>query len=84
MRYVRSAKLLIGIIFVFTQSMTAKSYKVDLPKITLDQKATKNKKSWTFIVYIAANNDLFELAFRDLEEMSKVGSNEHFNSRIEK
>lgn len=35
------------------------------------------KANWTFMVYIAGDNDLFEFVQRDLKEMAKVGSNEH-------
>src|SRR5579871_5047919 len=36
-------------------------------------------KPWTFLVYMAAANDLNEQALTDLKEMSKVGSNQNIN-----
>lgn len=37
------------------------------------------KKPWTFLVYLAAANDLNPFASLDLQEMMKVGSNAHIN-----
>jgi len=37
------------------------------------------KKPWTFLVYLAAANDLNQFASLDLQEMMKVGSNENVN-----
>ena len=36
-------------------------------------------KEWTFMVYIAADNDLNRFSIRNLEDMSKVGSNKNLN-----
>ncbi len=36
-------------------------------------------KPWTFLVYLAAANNLNEFADRDLAEMMKMGSNDHIN-----
>ena len=36
-------------------------------------------KEWTFMVYIAADNDLNRFSTRNLEDMSKVGSNKNLN-----
>lgn len=38
-----------------------------------------DKKSWTFLVYIAGDNNLAKYADLDLREMMEVGSNEHVN-----
>jgi len=37
------------------------------------------KKEWTIILYIAADNDLAPFSIRNIKQMAKVGSNEHFN-----
>lgn len=37
------------------------------------------KKDWTFIAYIAADNDLRSFASRNIKQMASVGSNEHIN-----
>lgn len=37
------------------------------------------KKNWTFIVYIAADNDLRSFAARNIKQMATIGSNEHIN-----
>lgn len=39
----------------------------------------QDKKKWTFIVYIAADNDLKGFAARNIKQMSAIGSNEHIN-----
>ena len=36
-------------------------------------------KEWTFMVYIAADNDLNRFSTRNLEDMSKIGSNKNLN-----
>jgi hypothetical protein len=37
------------------------------------------KKSWTVIVYIAADNDLHYFAWKNLKQMEQIGSNENIN-----
>lgn len=37
------------------------------------------KKPWTFIVYMAADNDLRSFATRNLKQMAQIGSNERVN-----
>jgi hypothetical protein len=62
-----------------TQDMKTK-YKPTWENVTfekLEAKYRAPKTNWTFVVYMAADNDLFEFAFRDLEEMAKVGSNQN-------
>ncbi|OQA34091.1 MAG: Clostripain precursor [Candidatus Dependentiae bacterium ADurb.Bin331] len=44
-----------------------------------DDKVIPLKKEWTVIVYMAADNSLYPYAPADIEEMKKVGSNEHLN-----
>jgi len=39
----------------------------------------QDKKPWTVIVYIAADNDLRGFAARNIKQMASVGSNEHIN-----
>jgi len=53
---------------------------------TIQKEATQSKKAhhqskkqWTFIVYIAADNDLRAFAARNIKQMSAIGSNEHIN-----
>jgi hypothetical protein len=44
--------------------------------------ATRNvssKKHTTFIVFMAADNDLHHYAWHNIEQMKKIGSNEHIN-----
>ena len=36
-------------------------------------------KEWTFLVYIAGDNDLSRFSMRNLEDMAKVGSNKNIN-----
>ncbi len=69
--------------------MMSKSYKNKLLYLLLififknfnaqiDQ-AIQEKKSWTFMVYMAAANDLGIFAPRNIKQMQKVGSNQHIN-----
>ena len=37
------------------------------------------EKDWTFIVYMAADNDLRSFAARNIKQMASIGSNEHIN-----
>ncbi len=38
-----------------------------------------NKKDWTILVYLNADNNLEEFGFEDVQEMEQVGSNSHLN-----
>lgn len=40
---------------------------------------SQTKKPWTFIVYMAADNDLFYFTKRNLDDMKKAGSNGNLN-----
>lgn len=39
----------------------------------------QHKKDWTFIVYMAADNDLRNFAIRNIKQMVQIGSNKHIN-----
>lgn len=39
----------------------------------------QQKKTWTILVYIAGDNDLYKYAIRNLEQLQHVGSNEYLN-----
>lgn len=41
------------------------------------------KKSWTFIVYMASDNDLFYFTKRNLDDMKKIGSNQNINILVQ-
>lgn len=45
----------------------------------LDNKTLKKKKQWTFITYMAADNDLAPFARRNLKQQADIGSNEYIN-----
>jgi len=45
-------------------------------------KAQKQKKDWTFICYLAADNDLGPFAVRNIKQMSNVGSTNSINILI--
>jgi hypothetical protein len=49
----------------------------DNPQIT--RLPQKNKKPWTFMVYMAADNDLNRFAIRNIKQMALIGSNENVN-----
>ncbi|HEV2601531.1 MAG TPA: clostripain-related cysteine peptidase [Candidatus Babeliales bacterium] len=40
-------------------------------------------KDWTFVVYVAGDNDLKSFAARNIKQMAEVGSNEHINIIVE-
>jgi hypothetical protein len=40
---------------------------------------TRNAKPWTFLVYIAANNNLHTFALQNMRQMVRVGSNDNIN-----
>lgn len=39
----------------------------------------KDKKSWTFVVYMAADNDLRSFAARNIKQLAEIGSNQYIN-----
>ena len=43
----------------------------------------KSPKSWTFIVYIAADNDLRGFAARNIKQMADIGSNSNLNIAVQ-
>lgn len=47
--------------------------------LTRERAFTQPKKKWTFFVYIAADNDLYPFAYRNIAQMKQVGSNENVN-----
>lgn len=42
-------------------------------------RATKQKKEWTFIIHMAADNNLSSFARINLKQLTDIGSNEHVN-----
>lgn len=42
----------------------------------------KKKTKWTFFVYMAADNDLYPFASRNLAQMKQIGSNENLNIAV--
>lgn len=48
---------------------------------TIENKETE--KDWNFIVYMAANNDLYKFAEQNLLQMLKVGSNKNINILVQ-
>lgn len=73
-------------IFLFTFLCVSKIYANDA-MISLDIDALPLKtrdiaispKNWTFIVYIAADNDLRSFAARNIKQMAQIGSNQFIN-----
>jgi len=63
--------------FYFDQEINAFSPAIEFVRST--DIAKKQKKDWTIILYIAADNDLSSFAIRNIKQMARVGSNEHFN-----
>ncbi len=50
----------------------------DVPQFRIKPK-NPQKKQWTFIVYVAADNDLRAFAYNNIKQMASVGSNEYLN-----
>lgn len=46
---------------------------------TKDRQQALAEKDWTFIVYIAADNDLRNFSTANIKQMTRIGSNEHIN-----
>ena len=46
---------------------------------TNEEQTRTIKKPWTFIVYMAADNDLRNFAMRNIKQMCQIGSNERVN-----
>ncbi len=82
------------LIFQSTQELLDKDfYELDLHATTADydepyalddhcDENAKNKtpeKEWTFIIYMAADNDLRSLAARNIKQMAQVGSTDQLN-----
>ena len=44
-----------------------------------DLNSIEKKKNWTFLTYMAADNDLYPFADRNIEQMCAIGSNENVN-----
>lgn len=40
---------------------------------------TQPQKPWTFLIYMAADNDLYPFAYRNLAQMKQIGSNNNLN-----
>lgn len=49
------------------------------PQTPQPTKAVSPMKEWTFMVYIAADNDLNRFSTHNLEDMAKIGSNKNLN-----
>ncbi len=45
----------------------------------ITQKQKSKEKNWTFMVYITSNNNLYEFARPNVQQMEKVGSNDKLN-----
>ena len=44
-----------------------------------ESRAINHKKSWTIMIYMAADNDLNPFAWKNLKQMELIGSNENIN-----
>ncbi len=62
--------------FLFDQEVGAET---DLTRKPKTPKNKDKKKAWTFIVYMAADNDLRNFASRNLKQMASIGSSDHIN-----
>lgn len=79
MRFLKRSALLL--VLCFSQLMptqTPDSQKA-LSQTVQTTPTVQPVKEWTFMVYIAADNDLNRFSMRNLEDMAKVGSNKNLN-----
>lgn len=68
--------LLVMAAFLQLQAHLPQSWQeVDLQPLPEQLRKHKSPTNWTFAVFMAADNDLFPFALRDLQEMAKIGSN---------
>jgi len=51
----------------------------DVPIIKYTKDASQERKEWTLMIYISADNDLRNFAIRNIKQMAKIGSNKHIN-----
>lgn len=65
--------------FACTPQSHAKDLHIETIKPYTNQETRAAKKPWTFIVYIAADNDLRGFAARNIKQMAQVGSNKNVN-----
>ena len=84
--YTRYNKIfLILIITAFQQSFCTLLLNIDgcieIPRASANAYSSpaQPKKKWTILVYIAADNDLYPFAYRNIAQMKQIGSNEHLN-----
>lgn len=76
MKSVYFSKVIFVLFLLFCPLSQAKQHNWE--NVTFPQMPSEfrtGKTHWTFFVYMAADNDLFEFSLRDLQEMAKVGSN---------
>jgi hypothetical protein len=52
---------------------------ITITKENATTRTRPSKKDWTFIAYVAADNDLRSFASRNIKQMAAVGSTEHIN-----
>ena len=75
--------VLLSIVAFLTLQMKADDFvlSADLPVYELQEEefALRTTKDWTFIVYIAADNDLRSFAARNIKQMAQIGSNANVN-----
>jgi hypothetical protein len=63
------------------KNMTAQEALV--PTMLTPKVVPAKEKDWTFLVYVAADNDLAYFAGRNIEEMKKIGSTKHINVLVQ-
>lgn len=75
-------KIFFTVLSFFSLQLFANDF-VLAPDITIHELPEKFKNKaptdWTFIVYIAADNDLRSFAARNIKQMAQIGSNAHIN-----
>lgn len=69
-----------GYVFKTISIQVTEGETVTAPTIVITESGgSSQEKEWTFLVYIAADNNLENMAFLDINEMEKVGSDDNIN-----
>lgn len=63
----------------YSNTTTTYSPYGDVDTFALDSKSKTPEKEWTFIIYMAADNDLRSFAARNIKQMAQAGSNDRIN-----
>lgn len=70
-------------LFVLCTATSITTAREDVHQLCRYPHKAKTHKDWTFIVYIAADNDLRGFAARNIKQMAEIGSNNNINILVQ-